>query len=121
MKTFVCAVCLLLAACCTLSTHAQTRYSQRMAESQGKQWTHGKSWDYVNGLVAKSLLNLCEHRQHQFGQGALRPLPPRKSLGRAERHAQCRPLQKGCRLASELPGERLFAYPDRRCQRMFLP
>ena len=64
MKTFVCAVCLLLAACCTLSTHAQTRYSQRMAESQGKQWTHGKSWDYVNGLVAKSLLNLCEQYQY---------------------------------------------------------
>lgn len=64
MKTFVCAVCLLLAACCTLSTHAQTRYSQRMAESQGKQWTHGKSWDYVNGLVAKSLLNLCEQYRY---------------------------------------------------------
>lgn len=35
-----------------------------MAQSQGKQWTHGKSWDYVNGLVAKSLLNLCEQYQY---------------------------------------------------------
>ena len=61
MKTFVWTVCLLLA---SLTVNAQTRYSQKMAESQGKQWTHGKSWDYVNGLVAKSLLNLCEQYQY---------------------------------------------------------
>ena len=61
MKTFVWTVCLLLA---SLTVNAQTHYSQKMAESQGKQWTHGKSWDYVNGLVAKSLLNLCEQYQY---------------------------------------------------------
>ncbi len=61
MKIFVWTVCLLLA---SLSVNAQPRYSQKMAESQGKQWTHGKSWDYVNGLVAKSLLNLCEQYQY---------------------------------------------------------
>ena len=61
MKTFAWTVCFLLA---SLTVGAQTRYSQRMAESQGKQWTHGKSWDYVNGLVAKSLLNLCEQYQY---------------------------------------------------------
>ena len=61
MKTFVWTVCLLLA---SLTVNAQTRYSQKMAESQGKQWTHGKSWDYVNGLVAKSLLNLCKQYQY---------------------------------------------------------
>lgn len=31
-----------------------------MAQSQGKAWTHGKDWDYVNGLVAKSLLKMYE-------------------------------------------------------------
>lgn len=44
----------------TLSVSAQTQYSRLMAESQGKQWTHGKNWDYVNGLVSKSLLKTCE-------------------------------------------------------------
>ena len=39
---------------------AQKPYSQLMAESQGKQWTHGKNWDYVNGLVSKSLLKTFE-------------------------------------------------------------
>lgn len=57
MKTLFFSVCLFLA---SVSATAQQRYSQEMAQSQGKQWTHGKSWDYVNGLVAKSLLNLCE-------------------------------------------------------------
>ena len=35
-------------------------YSRQMARSQGKAWTHGKPWDYVNGLVAKSMLMMCE-------------------------------------------------------------
>ena len=61
MKTLFLSVCLFMA---SLSAGAQTRYSQEMAQSQGKQWTHGKSWDYVNGLVAKSLLNLCEQYQY---------------------------------------------------------
>lgn len=61
MKTLFLSVCLFMA---SLTGEAQTRYSQEMAQSQGKQWTHGKSWDYVNGLVAKSLLNLCEQYQY---------------------------------------------------------
>ena len=61
MKTLFFSVCLFLA---SVSATAQQRYSQEMAQSQGKQWTHGKSWDYVNGLVAKSLLNLCEQYQY---------------------------------------------------------
>lgn len=39
---------------------AQESYAREMATSQGKQWTHGKDWDYVNGLVARSLLDYCE-------------------------------------------------------------
>ncbi len=31
-------------------------YSRRMVESQGKVWSADKSWDYVSGLVTKSLL-----------------------------------------------------------------
>ena len=54
MKTLFFSVCLFLA---SVSATAQQRYSQEMAQSQGKQWTHGKSWDYVNvpsGLMALS-------------------------------------------------------------------
>ena len=31
-------------------------YSRRMTQSQGKAWSADKSWDYVSGLVSKSLL-----------------------------------------------------------------
>ncbi len=31
-------------------------YSMRMVESQGKAWSAQKSWDYVSGLVTKSIL-----------------------------------------------------------------
>ena len=34
----------------------ETYYSRRMVESQGKAWSADKSWDYVGGLVTKSLL-----------------------------------------------------------------
>lgn len=67
MKTLFLSVCLFMV---SLSAGAQTRYSQEMAQSQGKQWTHGKSWDYVNGLVAKSLLNLCEQYQYADWTGS---------------------------------------------------
>lgn len=68
MKTLFLSVCLFMA---SLSAGAQTRYSQEMAQSQGKQWTHGKSWDYVNGLVAKSLLNLLSNINMQTGQAVI--------------------------------------------------
>lgn len=57
MKNFITTSLFLLVG---LSLSAQTYYSKGMARSQGYQWTHGKNWDYVNGLVAKSLLDLCE-------------------------------------------------------------
>ena len=37
-------------------TAPATYYSRRMTESQGKAWSADKSWDYVSGLVTKSLL-----------------------------------------------------------------
>lgn len=37
-------------------TAPETYYSRRMTESQGKAWSADKSWDYVSGLVTKSLL-----------------------------------------------------------------
>ena len=35
-------------------------YSRRMVESQGKAWSADKSWDYVSGLVTKSLLKAAD-------------------------------------------------------------
>ena len=131
MKTFVWTVCLLLA---SLTVNAQTHYSQKMAESQGKQWTHGKSWDYVNGLVAKSLLNLCEQYQYadwtaeyyqwakDYADNAINPDGTFKNFKKGNiDNINSRPLQDGCRLAPQLLGERLFAHPKRRCQGLFLP
>ncbi len=37
-------------------TAPETYYSRRMVESHGKAWSADKSWDYVSGLVTKSLL-----------------------------------------------------------------
>lgn len=37
-------------------TAPATYYSRRMVESHGKAWSADKSWDYVSGLVTKSLL-----------------------------------------------------------------
>lgn len=64
MKNLLAALGLCLAG---VSLSAQTMYSGEMARSQSYKWTHGKNWDYVNGLVAKSLLNLCE--QYPGGEG----------------------------------------------------
>ena len=42
---------------CCLGLQAQTAdYSRRMVESHGKAWSADKKWDYVSGLVTKSLL-----------------------------------------------------------------
>ncbi len=42
---------------CCLGIQAQTAdYSRRMVESHGKAWSADKKWDYVSGLVTKSLL-----------------------------------------------------------------
>ncbi|MBQ8866737.1 MAG: glycoside hydrolase family 88 protein [Bacteroidaceae bacterium] len=41
----------------SLGLQAQTAdYSRRMVESHGKAWSADKKWDYVSGLVTKSLL-----------------------------------------------------------------
>lgn len=59
MKKYLVLITLLL----LLAAMAQaqsTCYSKKMAQSQGRVWTHGKGWDYVNGLVAKSLLMTYE-------------------------------------------------------------
>lgn len=37
-------------------TAPEDYYSRRMTESQGEAWSANKSWDYVSGLVTKSLL-----------------------------------------------------------------
>lgn len=37
-------------------TAPESYYSRRMVESHGKAWSADKSWDYVSGLVTKSLL-----------------------------------------------------------------
>lgn len=43
-----------------LSANAQTsKYSASMIQSHGKEWSADKSWDYVSGLVAKTILMYC--------------------------------------------------------------
>lgn len=44
-----------------LSATAQTtRYSASMVQSHGKEWSADKAWDYVSGLVAKTILMYCD-------------------------------------------------------------
>lgn len=44
-----------------LSSVAQTlRYSASMVKSHGKEWSADKAWDYVSGLVAKTILMYCD-------------------------------------------------------------
>ncbi len=44
-----------------LSASAQTeRFSALMVTSHGKEWSHDKKWDYVSGLVAKTILMYCD-------------------------------------------------------------
>lgn len=43
-----------------ISAVAQTpRYSATMIQSHGKEWSADKPWDYVSGLVAKTILMYC--------------------------------------------------------------
>ena len=43
-----------------VSVSAQTtKYSASMVRSQGKEWSADKSWDYVSGLVTKTILMYC--------------------------------------------------------------
>ena len=44
-----------------LSATAQTSgYSESMVKSHGKEWSADKAWDYVPGLVAKTILMYCD-------------------------------------------------------------
>lgn len=36
------------------------KYSEEMVKSHGREWSAGKSWDYVSGLVAKTILSYCD-------------------------------------------------------------
>ena len=48
------------AAILSLTAAAQTPdYSASMIRSHGEEWSAGKSWDYVSGLVAKTILMYC--------------------------------------------------------------
>ncbi len=43
-----------------MSAMAQTsKYSAAMVKSHGKEWSADKAWDYVSGLVAKTILMYC--------------------------------------------------------------
>ena len=52
---------LVLSSILFLSAPAQTeRFSASMVRSHGKEWSHDKKWDYVSGLVAKTILMYCD-------------------------------------------------------------
>lgn len=54
------AIYFLLLVLVSLSSSANTpRYSASMIQSHGKEWSAEKSWDYVSGLVAKTILMYC--------------------------------------------------------------
>lgn len=52
-----CSLVILLSVSATAQT---TRYSASMIQSHGKEWSADKSWDYVSGLVAKTILLYCD-------------------------------------------------------------
>lgn len=50
----------LLSILISLSATAQpVKYSEAMVKSHGKEWSADKAWDYVSGLVAKTILMYC--------------------------------------------------------------
>lgn len=42
------------------ATAESEKYSASMVKSHGEEWSAGKSWDYVSGLVAKTILTYCD-------------------------------------------------------------
>ncbi|MDE6561769.1 MAG: glycoside hydrolase family 88 protein [Muribaculaceae bacterium] len=44
---------------CLSATAQTTKYSASMVQSHGKEWSADKAWDYVPGLVAKTILMYC--------------------------------------------------------------
>jgi len=57
MKNLILVVLSLLV--CLLGEAQSKRYSEAMVRSHGKEWSADKSWDYVSGLVAKTILAYC--------------------------------------------------------------
>ena len=45
---------------CMSASAQSTRYSESMVKSHGKEWSADKAWDYVPGLVAKTILMYCD-------------------------------------------------------------
>ena len=45
---------------CLSATAQTTKYSASMVRSHGKEWSADKAWDYVSGLVAKTILMYCD-------------------------------------------------------------
>ena len=53
-------VLLVLTVLISLPMEAQSpKYSASMIKSHGEEWSAGKAWDYVSGLVAKTILMYC--------------------------------------------------------------
>lgn len=52
-------------------TAPENYYSRRMTESHGMEWSANKSWDYVSGLVTKSLLKcVTQYPDDEWSQAA---------------------------------------------------
>lgn len=45
---------------CLSATAQSPKYSASMIQSHGKEWSADKAWDYVSGLVAKTILMYCD-------------------------------------------------------------
>ena len=45
---------------CLPATVRSSKYSESMVRSHGKEWSADKAWDYVSGLVAKTILMYCD-------------------------------------------------------------
>ncbi len=46
--------------CLSATAQSTTQYSAAMVKSHGKEWSADKAWDYVSGLVAKTILMYCD-------------------------------------------------------------
>lgn len=57
MKKLVLTIVCAMAALGAMASDAG--YAEKMVASHGKEWSQDKKWDYVSGLVAKSILKYC--------------------------------------------------------------
>ena len=72
MKYMKAIVSIVLSVVACLSAAAQTSvYSESMVRSHGREWSAGKAWDYVSGLVAKTVLMYCgQYPDHELSDQA---------------------------------------------------